>query len=132
MKESELQTSICEYVKLQYPSVIFNSDLSGIRTSIGLALKIKKLRSSNSIPDMYLDEPRGGYFGLKIELKIKNIYKKNGDLFKSDHLENQKKMLDRLNEKGYLALFSIGFDATKKIIDDYMSLDVTFFEKQLK
>ena len=58
MKEDKLHKSICDYIKLQYPKVIFNTDLSGIKLSIGMAKKVKGLRSSNSFPDITIYEPR--------------------------------------------------------------------------
>jgi len=121
--EEDLHVSVCKYMKLQHPKVIFISEPSGLRVSMGLAIKLKKMRSDETHLDLYILEPRKGYFGLIIELKAVDIFQKKApsQLLKNEHVEDQKRMIDKLNSKGYLATFSIGFDATKKIIDDYLN-----------
>ena len=127
-EESE-QIALCNYIRSQYPTVVFNSDHSGIRVGQGLANKVKKLHSENGIPDLSVDEPRGGWFGLKIELKAtgNSPFRKNGMLKDNDHLRKQWKMLMRLSNKGYFSGFCTGFDEAKEIVDWYMSLDATNF-----
>lgn len=127
--EEAEQIALCEYIRLQYPQVVFNSDHSGIRVGKGLAMKVKKLHSENGIPDLSIDEPRGGWFGLKIELKAtgNSPFRKTGILKDSEHLRKQWKMLIRLSNKGYFAGFCTGFDQAKKVVDWYMSLDATEF-----
>ena len=121
--EEKLQTAVSNYIKLQYPNVIFTSESSGLRVPMHLAIQMKKQRSNHKLPDLIILEPRGGYTGLIIELKkdTKSLLKKNGDYKKSEHIEKQLKTLKLLSSKGYLATFSCGFDATKKLIDEYMS-----------
>lgn len=120
--EEKLHIAICDYMKSQYPSVIFISEASGARVSMGLALKLKRMRSNHTHCDLYILEPRKGFFGLIIELKAVDIYQKKApsQLLKNEHVEDQKKMIDKLNSKGYLATFAIKFDQAKKIIDDYL------------
>jgi len=70
MKEEDLQIMVCKYLDLQYPDVFYTSDLSGIKLSIGSAVKAKKTRCKrNVIPDLLIFEPRKGYHGLILELK---------------------------------------------------------------
>jgi hypothetical protein len=116
------QKSICQYLSLQYPDVIFASDLSGIRLPQGLANKVKSLKCNRGIPDLFIYEPRKGYFGLAIELKATGVtvYKQDGNLKTDNHLQEQEEMLYRLSKKGYLALFCLGFDNAKLIIDSYL------------
>ena len=116
------QKSICQYLSLQYPDVIFASDLSGIRLPQGLANKVKSLKCNRGIPDLFMYEPRKGYFGLAIELKATGVtvYKQDGNLKTDTHLQEQEEMLYRLSKKGYLALFCLGFDNAKLIIDSYL------------
>jgi hypothetical protein len=117
------QKALCEYLSLQYPDVIFASDLSGIRLPQGLANKIKSLKCRRGIPDLFIYEARRGYFGLAIELKATGvtIYKQDGNLKTDQHLMEQEDMLKRLNEKGYLACFCIGYSNAKAVIDEYLS-----------
>lgn len=80
------------------------------------------MRSHGTHCDLYILEPRHGYSGLVLELKAADIYKKNSlELLKNEHVEEQKKMLERLNKKGYAAEFAIGFDAATNIVDSYMN-----------
>ena len=43
MKESDLQIAVADYLRLQYPEVIFHSDFgSGIKLTKGQAIKQKR------------------------------------------------------------------------------------------
>jgi len=125
MTEEAIQQQICQYVKVQYPNVLFNTDLSGIKLPMGLAVKVSKLRSSRAFPDLVFYEPRkiNGkmYYGLFIELKKDGvkIFKRNGAVVANGHIKEQIKMITKLSEKGYYACFAIGFDEAKEIIDNY-------------
>ena len=71
-------------------------------------------------PDLIIFEPRQGYHGLFIELKVKTPYKKNGELLSCEHLQGQEKTINDLNAKGYKALFAWEFEQIKAVIDDYL------------
>lgn len=129
MKEEKLHNQIAAYLRNQYPKVIFQSDASGVKMPIGLATKFAKLKSGRGIPDLFIAEPRNGYHGLYIELKVESPYKLDGGLKKNEHLQEQSEILKRLNYKGYKAVFGVGFDETKNIIDDYLKVSID--EKEL-
>ena len=124
MTELELQAQVADYIRLQYPSVIFHSDFgSGIKLTMGQAIKQKRLNGGRRAwPDMLLAEPRGDYHALFIELKREDIriFKKDGKLVADEHIREQFDMLHDLRARGYAAEFGIGFEGTKKLIDDYM------------
>lgn len=124
MTELELQAQVADYIRLQYPDVIFHSDFgSGIKLTMGQAIKQKRLNGGRrSWPDMFLAEPKGKYSGLFIELKREGtrIFKKDGALVADEHIREQFDMLHDLRRKGYAAEFACGFDEAKKLIDDYM------------
>ena len=124
MTELELQAQVADYIRLQYPDVIFHSDFgSGIKLTMGQAIKQKRLNGGRRAwPDLFLAEPKGKYAGLMIELKKEGVrvYKKDGTLVSDGHIREQYDMLHDLRRKGYAAEFGIGFDATKKLLDDYM------------
>ena len=136
MTELELQAQVADYIRLQYPSVIFHSDFgSGIKLTMGQAIKQKRLNGGRrSWPDMFLAEPDIGktdgskrsfkkiWFGLFIELKREGtrIFKKDGTLVSDAHIREQYDMLHDLRARGYAAEFACGFDEAKKLIDDYM------------
>jgi len=123
MKESDLQLQICKFIKLQYPNVIFRSDFSsGMRMSIGMAMKHKSMQSSRSFPDLFIVHPASGRFGLFLEIKgsYNKVYKKDGQLKSSTHLAEQREMLDRLIILGYEAHFVFSLDNAIFIINRYM------------
>ena len=128
-KEESLQIAVSKYLRLQYPKVMFTSESSGIRLTMGQAVKAAKQRSGRGLPDMLILKTNSKYAGLLLELKPKSPYKVDGitllghGLKSGEHLREQQDNIDRLRAQGYAACFSVGFDQTKKIIDDYMRLD---------
>ena len=54
MTELELQAQVADYIRLQYPTVIFHSDFgSGIKLTMGQAIKQKRLNGGRRAwPDM--------------------------------------------------------------------------------
>lgn len=124
-KEESIHRMVAEYIKIQYPKVIFRTDFAaGIRMTIGQAVKHKKLQSSDKYPDLFLAEPRGGYAGLYLELKRdeSEVFTKKGEWREDEHVKGQREMLRKLREKGYSANFGLGFEDAKIAIDQYMSL----------
>ncbi len=150
MTEAELQTAIAEYLARQYPDVLFHSDFgSGIKLTPGQAVRQKRQNGGRRAwPDMFIaqpmlrmfvgkDEPdemiRLGeegdsielaneiYAGLYLELKKEGtrLRKKNGD-WATEHIAEQAKVLEKLRDRGYCAEFAVGFEAAKKIIDEYL------------
>ena len=123
MSEYKEHKAVAEYLKLQYPNVVFTSDASGIRLSIGNAKKMLALKSNHKIPDLIIFSPNGKYNGLIIEIKAsdKSPFLKDGSLSKSKHTQEQNKTLDILRYNGYKAVFGVGFQGCKDIIDEYFS-----------
>jgi hypothetical protein len=119
-KEDSLQKTVCNYLRMQYTQVLFNSDASGLRLPIGLARKQMDLRSGKGFPDLVIYEPRNSYHALFIELKIKSPFKKDGTLLKDEHLEEQLEMHNKLRKLGYACEFVWDFDMAKRLIDEYL------------
>jgi hypothetical protein len=125
MTEERLHAAIAQYIKLQYPKVIFNSDLSGIKLTKGQAGKVSVLRSSRAFPDVVIYESRRGFAALFIELKRQGvkIYKLDGALVADKHIKEQAEMLKALAVRGYCARFAVGFDEVKSVVDWYFKED---------
>ena len=149
MKESTLQCHVADYLRLQYPHVLFHSDYgSGIRLTPGQArIQSRQNGGRRAWPDLFIAEGRG-YFvtrgdkppafgnfvctvgetdlyicnGLFIELKRdgERILKKKDLTYASEHIKEQAEMLNELQERGYAAFFAVGFDQAKQIIDGYL------------
>ena len=129
MSEKTLHRQVCDYLRYQYPKVIFSSDLSGAtKLTIGQGKALKNLRSGRGFPDLQIMEPRGKYHGLFIELKAEGtdlLKKKMVDaygypMWSTPHIREQHEMLEALEQRGYRAEFAIGFDDAKEIIDNYL------------
>lgn len=127
MNESDLQVMVADYLRLRYSEVLFHSDFgSGVKLTVGQAMKQKRQNGGRRAwPDMFIAEPmnvRGRiYNGLFIELKKggTRLKKKNGE-WASEHIAEQADVLERLEFRGYKALFAVGFDEAKEIIDNYL------------
>lgn len=122
--EFELQKSICRWLSYQYPKVLFLSDtIASVKLTIPQQGRNKLIQKNNfKAPDLLIFEPRGRFSGLFIELKVKSPYKKDGSLFKDEHLEGQERTINDLKQKGYYSCFSWSFDMTVEIINRYLSL----------
>lgn len=144
MKESSIHYQVAQYLKNQYPNLIFRTDFAaGIKMTMGQAKKHKSLQSGRSYPDLFIakskiDSGSGQfiYCGLYIELKrdgvqlirskdatkiAKDDYKlrKKGDWYDL-HTEEQANMLGALRKEGYCAEFAVGFNEAVKLIDNYV------------
>lgn len=123
--EALLHQQVCDYLRYQYPDVIFRTDFSaGVKMTMGQAVKHKRLQSDRAYPDLFIAYPTEDYHGLFIELKADNVtvFKKNGELTSNPHIQEQHIMLERLTGLGYRASFAKGFDEAKRLIDEYIGL----------
>lgn len=123
MSEINEQIQFCNYVRAHYPHVIFMSDASGLRMTIGQAMQWKRLSSHRGLPDLFIAYPRGEYAGLFIELKKtgEKIVKKDGVTLKTPHLVEQDEVLFLLRCAGYQAQFAIGLAEAISILEEYMN-----------
>jgi len=120
--EYNLQKQICQYLKNQYPEVLFLSDtVASVKLTFPQQQRNKAIQKNQfACPDLLILEPKKQYHGLMIELKVESPFKKNGEILKSDHLKRQQNTIKELKQKGYKAEFSWGFEMTKEIIDQYL------------
>lgn len=137
MKKPEeiLHLRICDYLRKNYPDVIFRTDFSsGMKMTPGQAAKHKKFQSSRAYPDLFIAEPKSWTekdpatksfvschcHGLFIEIKAAQIYKMNGSLRSGKHLEEQDAVLRKLRTKGYRAEFAVGWADAIMLIHSYL------------
>ena len=107
--EAGVQKSVIDYLKYTYPDVLYCASAGGVRTSMKQAIKMKATGYVKGVPDLQIFEPMGNYHGLLIEIKdIKGVVSKE-----------QKEWIKLLNERGYYATYSRGFESTIKVINDY-------------
>ena len=123
IRESDIHTQVCKYIKAQYPKVMFLSDFgAGIKMTKGMAQRQVMQKSGHAFPDLMIFEPVRNWHGLFIELKrdYDSLYNKDGSFKKSGHISEQYTCLNELRKKGYYADFACGFDAAKEMIDSYL------------
>ena len=132
--EAEIQAWVADYLRLQYPKVLFHSDFgSGIKLTPGQAAKQKRQNGGRRAwPDMFIAQPKihrtkdnqifgVEYYGMFLELKKEGtrLMKKDGT-WASEHIAEQAEVLDRLSKNGYYAKFAVGFDEAKELIERYL------------
>lgn len=138
--EENLQVRVCNYLRKNHPDIIFCSDYAaGLKLTDWQRIQMMKMRSHDGQPDISIDHPSRGFFGLRIELKSEGtkIYKKdgvtlrkqpyvrrykNGTVKRGDHLAEQAETLKKYNDIGYFARFGIGYNDTIKLIRWYLDL----------
>ncbi len=122
--EENLQLLVCNYIRAKYPDVIFTCDLSsGMKLSMGQAVRAKKMKSSRGLPDLMIFKQLKAKWGLFIELKrtgTKLMLKDGITLVADEHIREQSVILSRLRSEGYEAVFAVGFEEATKIIDNYL------------
>lgn len=121
--ELYIQTILAQRIATHYPDVIFRSDLGGIKLTMGQAVQAKRLQGGGkAYPDMFIAEPRNGYYGCYGEVKkdAGEVYTKKGEMRQDAHIREQAEMLERLRAKGYKADFWLGLDHAWGMIQAYL------------
>jgi hypothetical protein len=112
--EAGVQKAVVDYIKYQYPHVLYCASAGGVRTSMKQAIKMKATGYVKGVPDLQIFEPVGNYHGLLIEIKdLKGVVSKE-----------QKQWIKDLNDRGYFATYCKGVEATIKVIDDYFAVKI--------
>ena len=134
-KEEILHLKICDYLRKNYPDVLFRTDFSsGMKMSPWQAAKHKKFQKSRAWPDLFIAESGVVKFkegplivnlrknGMFLELKADGVklYKKDGTLRKNKHIEEQAEMLEKLRNGNYYAEFAIGYKDAIEQIHEYL------------
>ena len=134
-KEETLHLKICDYLRKNYPDVLFRTDFSsGMKMSPWQAAKHKKFQKSRAWPDLFIAESGVVKFkegplivnlrknGMFLELKADgvNLYKKAGPLRKNQLRAEQAEMLEKLRNGTYYAEFAIGYKDAIEQIHEYL------------
>lgn len=122
-KEELLHLKVCDYLRKNYPDVLFRTDFSsGMKMSPGQAAKHKKFQKGRAWPDLFIAESNNFASGLFLEIKAEDVivFNRNGKVRKNKHLIEQDKMLKELRKKGYRARFAIGYNQAIFEIQQYL------------
>ena len=111
IKESAIQEAFFEWLALYkgMRSYGFAIPTGGSRNVIE-ACNLKRQGVTMGVPDLFLAYPSSGYYGLFIELKSAS-----GRLSYA-----QKEWIERLNNKGYLAVVAYSLDEAINIVKNYI------------
>lgn len=116
--EQLLVKRIANYVQVHHTMIPYRIDLAAdLKLTIGQGVRHKELNGRwRGYPDFFLATCRGGYGGLYIEFK-------EGKKIPNDkHTREQAVVHQVLRHNGYKAEFALGFDASVKLIEDYLSM----------
>ena len=122
-KEEILHLKVCDYLRKNYPDVLFRTDFSsGMKMTPGQAAKHKKFQKGRAWPDLFIAESNNFASGLFLEIKAEDviIFNMNGKVRKNKHLIEQDKMLKELRKKGYRARFATGYNQAIFEIQQYL------------
>jgi hypothetical protein len=124
--ELAIHRRVCQYLKVNFPNVIFHSDFAaGLHLTEHQASVNKSIQSGAGFPDITILHPSRGYHGLFIELKadgtpvILRTGQNKGKLTSNPHIRLQASVLRQLNNEGYYANFAVGYNSAIKIIEWY-------------
>ena len=121
-RESIELLQICEWLKREYPDVLFVCEQIGMKLPKQMAIRHSKMRSPKW-PDLFIACPVDGYFGIFIEYKAEGVEIKTKDgsrLLKNEHVEGQVGMIMRLRKLGYYAGICVGIDNAKAVIKNML------------
>ena len=130
--EAEVHFMVAQWLKLQYPDVIFRTDYgAGLKMTMRQAVNQKKLQSGDKYPDLFIASPTWQEVdglrvitscGLYLELKKggTKLKKKNGE-WATPHIAEQAQLMERLERLGYVAEFACGFDEAVERIKAYFN-----------
>jgi len=122
--EKDVHLAVVNYLKLQYPGVLFRSDTgAGMKLTIGQAKAQKAIQNGMAWPDLFIAHANNKYHGLFLELKDDGVKLRGANgKYKPGHISDQRNCLRYLSDVGYCAVFAVGFDRAKEIIDWYLNL----------
>lgn len=121
--EDKLQERVADFLRENYPDVIFDANSKNIKMSVQKGAQMKRMGKAKSWPDMFIAEARQGYHGLFIELKKEGerIFQVNQPKkYANEHVEAQAEMHKQLRARGYKAVFAVGYQQAIDVIRGYL------------
>lgn len=108
--EEQLQKACIDWMRWQHKNVLcFHVPNGGQRNKV-VAIKLKMTGVKSGIPDIFIEEAKGGYHGARIELKIKP----------NKPSDEQIKIMKQLELAGYYVNVCYSFDEFKAVVTDYL------------
>jgi len=119
--ETDIYKRIKGYMKKVYPNTLIRFDTSGLNIfNENDRILIKNL-NERGFPDLQILAKRANKIGMFLEIKEENtiLFNNYGKPI-NKHVEEQKTILEKLNENGYYACFAVGFSDAIFRINGYL------------
>ena len=113
--ELKVQIAVVNWIKYNFPNMLYCASAGGMRTSLSIAKKMKASGYVKGFPDLAILHPTKKHFGMFLELKADK---------KGYATKEQKEWIKNLNDLGYYACVSKGFDAAIQDITLYLNEDI--------
>jgi len=111
VSESTLQERVANYLRLQYPEVLFHSDF-------GSGAKLIPRQAARRL-DAELSILWSAFTAI-VERNMASSIPMRSSMRATEYIAEQAKVLEDLRSRGYCAEFAVGFGEVKKIIDEYL------------
>ena len=108
--ESKIQQACVTWFRLQYPDTIIAAIPNGGKRGIKTAMAMKREGVLAGMPDLFIASARDGFHGLFIEMKSA----------KGTTTPEQKIVLEKLRDEGYIVFVCRSFDDFQAIVNNYM------------
>lgn len=113
--ELKVQIAVVNWIKDNFPEILYCASAGGMRTSLSVAKKMKASGYVKGFPDLQILHPTNIHNGMFIELKADK---------KSYATKEQKQWIESLNQRGYYAVVCKGFDRAIEEITNYLNENV--------
>ena len=113
--ELKVQIAVVNWIKTNFPEMLFCASAGGMRTSLSVAKKMKASGYVKGFPDLFLYHPTSKHCGMAIELKADS---------KGYASKEQKEWIKSLNDRGYYAVVCKGFDVAIEQITNYLNEEI--------
>lgn len=110
-----VQIAVVNWLKSNFPEILYCASAGGMRTSLSVAKKMKASGYVKGFPDLFLYHPTMSKNGMAIELKA------NKKCYAS---KEQKQWVKDLNARGYYAVVCKGFEHAIEEITNYLNENV--------
>ena len=113
--ELKVQIAVVNWIKYNFPELLYCASAGGMRTSLSVAKKMKASGYVKGFPDLVLFRPTNNHNGMFIELKADK---------KGYASKEQKEWIEKLNSRGYYAVVCKGFEDAIEQITNYLNENV--------
>lgn len=119
--EGTEQKNFQSWLRKEYPDVRFTADFVGHAESLKNIAHIHRADNFTT-PDLMIFEPSHGWHGIFMEFKTTafKLYKRDGEVIKQAHIQDQMQTLLDLRKKGYYADFIAGEAHAQKVWNAYL------------